>query len=629
MRAYQERYVENLKELALLNAADQDVPEDINAFLAEHRRNTVRVGELVQENTVLLRQNLFPVLDDIVSAGEEEIAQLEEFAGRLGEGGPNQLDLGLNYSIRSALIAYARKWKKRDMLIRELYHTGMALFYMQELIGRSGKSRYQWKMGMMFGEAASYIKQYDEIEDPETRGFIHRAMGNLALSYSGLNAEDGERKLNAVRRSLQILEDPVYQAKTPSLPWDLFIYKSHQERSTALGLLRAGTSDPKVLREVMESAQYIRERQMESAEKRGTRLLVRWQMVYEAVQYHAGIRPLTDLLQWFEKTYLERDENDYSEDGIYCNVFIPALYADYLEHHPEFRMKKQLVLSHMYCRLVEYARNMPSNQMGARLQNHLVSCLLSFIEYPGGLSRKEFLLQLVVCRDPDAYVLLRMIAQIAEMMTAKALRERPEVLLGVLDCESVEELRRRETEVRRFAFDSGMLHDVGMLAFSNRMRRIGRSWLEEEREMYQYHVYAGEKMLSQSESTRPFAPIALGHHRYYNSEGGYPAEYDRKSNPNRAMTDLVGAAALLIHLIDDMAYRNRESLTLDQALAQVRRESGSNVAPFAAELLLDMRPELEAYLENGQAQAYEEAFRLLRGQAAGNGESGPKSRTTK
>lgn len=627
MRAYQERYVENLKELARLNTADQEIPEDMNAFLAEHRRNTVRVGELVQENTVLLRQNLFPVLDDIVSAGEEEIAQLEEFAGRLGEGGANQLDLGLNYSIRCALIAYARKWKKRDMLIRELYHTGMALFYMQELISRSGKSRYQWKMGMMFGEAASYIKQYDEIEDPETRGFIHRAMGNLALGYSGINAEDGERKLNAVRRSLQILEDPVYQAKTPSLPWDLFIYKSHQERSTALGLLRAGTSDPKVLREVMESAQYIRERQMESAEKRGAKLQVRWQMVYEAVQYHAGIRPLTDLLHWFEQIYLERGEDDYSEDGIYCNVFIPALYADYLEHHPEFRMKKQRVLSHMYCRLVEYARNMPGNQMGASLQQHLLSCLLSFIEYPGGLSRKDFLLQLVVCRDPDAYVLLRMIAQIAEMMAAKALRERPEVLLGVLDCNSVEELRRREAEVRRFAFDSGMLHDVGMLAFSNRMRRIGRSWLEEEREMYQYHVYAGENMLSQSESTRLFAPIALGHHRYFNNEGGYPSEYDREANPNRAMTDLVGGAALLIHLIDDMAYRNRDCLTLDQALAQVRRESGSNLAPFAAELLLDMRPELEEYLQNGQAQAYEEAFRLLRGRAAGNERSSPKDRT--
>lgn len=612
MRAYQKAYVENLKELANLYSFSGKIPADISLFLEKHRQIVSRVRELVQENTAMLRQNLFPVLDDIVSAEAEEVADLEEFAAELGQGGANQLDLVLNYSIHNALITYARKWKKRDMLIRELYQTGMALFYMQEIVKRAGKNRYRWKMGLMFGEAASYIKQYDEIEDPDTRGFIHRAMGNLALSYSGVNAEDGQNKLSAIRRSLQILEDPVYQEKTPSLPWGLFIYKSHQERSTALGVLRAGTSDPQILREVMESAQFIREQQLESARKRGVKPLVRWQMVYEAAEYHCGIQPLTDLLQSFEEIYLARDKKDYSEDGIYCNVFIPALYADYLQRHEELRIKKEPVLSHMYRGVVKYARSMPGNELDETLQNHLISCLLSFVEYPGGLSRKEFLLKLVVCRNPDAYVLLRMVAQISEMMTAKALRECPEVLLGVLDCGSVDELRRREAEICQFAFDSGMLHDVGMLVFSNMMRRIGRSWLQEEKEMYQHHVYAGESMLVQSESTRLYAPIALGHHRFFNSKGGYPDEYDREANPNRAMTDIVGGAALLVHLIDDMAYRNRDSLTLDQALEQVRRESGGNVAPFVAGLLLDMRPELEEYLKGGQLRAYEEAFRLLR-----------------
>ncbi len=70
----------------------------------------------------------------------------------------------------------------------------MTLFYMQDIIRRADRTDYNWKMSLMFGEAASYIKEYDRIEDMETRGYIHRAMGNLALAYSGLDEADGRRR---------------------------------------------------------------------------------------------------------------------------------------------------------------------------------------------------------------------------------------------------------------------------------------------------------------------------------------------------------------------------------------------------------------------------------------------------
>ena len=84
-------------------------------------------------------------------------------------------------------------------------------------------------------------------------------MGNLALAYAGLDEADGRRKSAAIRRSLQILEDPVYHEKSPDLPWDLYLMKTHQERTTALGLLRTGFADPQIQREVMESAEYVRD----------------------------------------------------------------------------------------------------------------------------------------------------------------------------------------------------------------------------------------------------------------------------------------------------------------------------------------------------------------------------------
>ena len=135
MRGYQRQYLDNLARIVALQGPFEGLPESSGAFLLAHRQESCRqVRAIIEENTAMLRQQLFPVLDDIVSADEEEVRHLEDFARQLGSGGANQPDLVLHYSIRCALVTYARKWDKLDMLIQELYHAGLALFYMQEIM---------------------------------------------------------------------------------------------------------------------------------------------------------------------------------------------------------------------------------------------------------------------------------------------------------------------------------------------------------------------------------------------------------------------------------------------------------------------------------------------------------------
>lgn len=606
MREYQRAYLRALEEIVALNARPPLLPPDGAALLARQRARAERSRAIAAENTALLRQELFSVLDGISAASEEEIVHLEEFAQALSGMGADQPDLVLQYTIRCALLVYARKWDRRDLLIRQLYGAGLALFYMQEIVGRSGRSRYLWQMGLLFGEAASYIKHYDEIADPETRGYIHRSMGNLSLAYGGPTLEDARRKLNAVRRSLRIMTDPVYQAKTPSLPWDRYIYVSHQERSSALNVLRAGISDPLLLQEVMESAQYVREYQEADCQRRGVKPMVRWRMGYEAAQYHCGIRPLGDLLRWLEETYLERDEGDYSEDGVYHNLAIPALYAEYLSQNPEHRMNKKEVLSHMYRRVLQYVRRAPERQAGELLMKYLLAFLQRFVEYPDGLQAKDALLQLLACRHPDAYVFARLTGWLTRRMAEQALEESPEVLLGVLECSTAEELLSRREAVLALAHDSGLLHDVGELAFSTQILRTGRSWLEEEREMYRYHVYVGETLLERSPSTRLCAPAALGHHRYYDGSGGYPAEYVPSANPNRVVTEFVGAAAHFIRLTGDAGPLNERQLAPAQALARIVPASGVQFSPAALDVLASLEPELTRCLPAQRLAAYQD-----------------------
>lgn len=611
MRPYQEQYIENTKKVMALSDFSGEWWQDVDAFLRGHGENTARIRRIIRENTELLRANLFVVLDDIVSAGEEEIEHLEDFASHLAEGA-RHLDLYLHYMIHNALITYARHWEKRDLLIRELYHTGLALFYLQDNMDSTGERSYSWKMGMLFGEAASFIKVYDEIEDVETRGYIHRSMGNLALSYNIFT--EGEKKMKAIRRSIQILQDPVYRAKTPSLPWDTYLYKSHQERSTAMGLLRRGDSDGRLIREVMESAEYVWERQQESSRQKGALPGARWRVVYQESQYYCGLQPLPYLFTQLEKNYMDCSRDDFSSEGMYGNIFLPALYGNYLEHFPEYKEGKKDIMCHMNRNVADYVHRAPNGQFSDQLMRYLLNFLQSFVEYPGEMQQKDIITRLIACRNPDAYVFSRMTAHMTRMLMGKVIDLAPALLAGTLRCAGAAQVRERREELLQFAWDGGMLHDAGALCLYRMQLMSARNWMDEESAMYRCHVAAGVRILERCESTRPFAPVAGGHHVYYDGSGGYPADYDRSGNPVQLVTDMVSIAAYASRVTEQATHDTMPIYTPGEAMEQIRRGAGTMFHPLLSQIWLSMEEELTQYLQNGRREAYLEAAALIRGQ---------------
>lgn len=613
MKAYQETYLNNLQRIMALTDMSGGVPDDIRLFVGEQGRRAEQVRALAGENTALLREHLFPELDDIVTATPEDVAMLEEFAFRLHQGA-EQLDMVLSYTIHNALLTYARRWEKRDMIIRELYQTGLALFYMQRLVQQSNRRLYFWKMSLLFGEAASYIRQYDEIEDVETRGFIHRSMANLVLAYDWSSEEEAARKLRAMRASMRTLSDPVYRQKTPGLPWDTFLYKSHQEFTTAISWLRVGHGDATLVREVMESAAYVWERQLENSRKKGTQPHIRWRMEYDMAQYHCGILTLQELLRRMEEAYMERDPASYSQAGLFHNVFLVALYAEYASFAEGMLTKKKRILEYMYRMLVRYVRSAPNIQLDTDLTSHLISVVLTFAEYPQGMSLKDFLLRLVTCRMPEHYVFLLMSGELAARITRCAVRCCPEALVGALGCAAPEQVREREEELVTFAYEDGLLHDVGSLMFTQMTARSARSWTEEEYRMYSSHVYIGERILSRCASTAPHARTAFGHHLYFDGSAGYPKEYVRQENANQPITDIVSIAAYLNRVMDGSDPFRHTALTLDEAIRRAVGEGGTRLSPAFTALLPRMRQELAAYLADGREKAYEQAFAVLKGE---------------
>ena len=593
MLQYQREYIDNTKTIIQLMQHTELVglpPEEINRGL---RAKSGEIRRLMEGNTRILRENLIPLLDNILSADGEDIESLVDFTDELMR---EQLDAGVRYYVCKALVSYARKQDNRNLLIKELYMEGMALFSLQNMSGRRSDGQLCWKMRMTFGEAAGYIRVYDEIEDTDTRGFIHRSMGNLALGIVGQDNSAAEKKLEVIRRSLQILTDPAYHEKTPELPWDTYIYKQHQERTTLMEHLRSGRITPKIVSEVMESAQYVHERQQQSAQKRGIPLEVRWLQTYHAASYYCGVYTLQGLLRLLEELYAEVSLSDYSANGMYGNIHLPNIYSVYADKDAGMRERKKPVVLMMYRRMAEYLRKVPMDENMEKLFFYVRGSLDAYIEYPGENCFRDYAEEIIAGRKPETYAHSYMVAKIALLLLEEMLQTQPEQLVGARGTKNVEEVRQRREELERFLHNCCIFHDIGKLKMLELYEIPNRGWFAEEEEMHHYHTVMGYEILRRCDSTRDFAPTALGHHRWYDGQGGFPEEYHRAEERDAVLTDIVSVADFIDKSCNPGGNYRGEVIGPEEMFKQLAALSGSRFSPYVTEAARRQREKIEKVL---------------------------------
>lgn len=63
MRPYQEQYIENAEKIMSLSDTSGEIPADVDVFIKIHDENAAAIRRIVRENTELLRQEFFPVLE--------------------------------------------------------------------------------------------------------------------------------------------------------------------------------------------------------------------------------------------------------------------------------------------------------------------------------------------------------------------------------------------------------------------------------------------------------------------------------------------------------------------------------------------------------------------------------------
>ena len=608
MRPYQKEYIENIREIAALTARKDPDGLTLEAYEARMRRDEAAAWEKVGRNMALLREGLFSTLDHLFEADQETLEELEEFASHL-MGGKETQDEGVFRLIHRALLSLARQKGDRRGMIRELYWLGMGYYWLySKLVGLPLETveKYANQMRLNFTEAAAYLKYFEEIEDTETRGYMLRSRANMSL---GSFKSSGE-KIRLVRDTLCIMQDETYRQTEPDLPWERYLYMTHQQMASSVSYSKEQVMSPEDMAWIMESAYIVYHQRLEEAAASGGHAPLRWAFPYYAMEYYCGIYDMDHLMARIEKLMDQADPADVSPDGMYGILSLPAFYCQYLEQNPERIPAKASYLEGLYQRALEYAGRFPA-QEDEKLSLYLRQLSFTYIETKGGVPYGVYLQKLLLRFAPEAYLHSRMVGEAARALCGLIMEEEPTFFDDVVKFQQIDDPEAKRRQVLDDAMTCGLLHDVGKISFLELYSRTARQWFEEEYEVTRLHTTAGHLLLSERASTKRFAPIALGHHAWYDgSSHGYPEAYRRLECPCRQMVDVIGLVDWLENVSHSaQAYTGME-MGFDEAVEEAISLEGRRFSPMLTARLRDKQVAALIWdaFERGRKEAYRRMY---------------------
>jgi putative nucleotidyltransferase with HDIG domain len=141
-------------------------------------------------------------------------------------------------------------------------------------------------------------------------------------------------------------------------------------------------------------------------------------------------------------------------------------------------------------------------------------------------------------------------------------------------------LSEREQELVHTA---GLFHDIGKFIFPDSILVADRKLTDDEWEIVKLHPEQGAKLVRRIEGYGPVADIVLSHHERMDGTG-YPFGLDGEHIP---LGSRILAAA---DTYDVMTARDsyRDPVSSEEALAELRRVSGSQLDPMVVDIFIEM-----------------------------------------
>ena len=211
--------------------------------------------------------------------------------------------------------------------------------------------------------------------------------------------------------------------------------------------------------------------------------------------------------------------------------------------------------------------------------------------------RVHFLNTLNVATQVTTYAHSVHVSIIAEQLMRGILAYQPELLIGALGDFQVTEILKNKQKYLDFIHDAGMYHDIGKNTIASVVNNDYRPLTDLEFSIIKKHPEMGLEYLKLSPDLAKFHDTTLGHHKWYNGKGGYPASFDNTQSPKRIMIDIVTLSDCLQAATERIGRNYKGDKTFDTVMSEFRRDAGVRYNPDLVSLI-DEHPDLAKKLAN-------------------------------
>ena len=300
------------------------------------------------------------------------------------------------------------------------------------------------------------------------------------------------------------------------------------------------------------------------------------------------------------------------DDEFYLNKRIPdALLFQWLntKELPEELCKKyrqELINEKM-----AYLAAVPSNVYSPFINESFASWGFGSFRYLSTRQEKEdYLFKLVVQRQIVTYMHSLMVQRLSDRIQEAVWRTHPEYFINVLGYTDLQSVLEHRDEIASFIHLSSVFHDIGKNHIAGVINIQHRKLFDCEFAIIKTHPQIGAQLLDQDADFTKYKDIILGHHKFYNGKGGYPADFDNTASCNRFISDLITVCDCIDAATDTFGRNYASAKDFATVRDEIIRDAGTRYNPDIAEILKDdiLAGRLSELTRDGRESVYFEVY---------------------
>lgn len=616
-------------------------PEDIRFFVETYKRNAETKKQLEQElqmsgnreqwirnlehqseeqrrmfaeNETILTKYLKPVAEGAVCLNDELARALYDGLFTLYYNEIDEYPVLMGFI--KPLLAFYEEKKDYEKLLNLFY----AAYY--ETSERWIRMQPNEEHGalMEYGEKVIALKShYSEFVEKRARRKIFSMYYNIVVIAMEQKYCSYHRAFEYIREMLQFWnskevqeldgQDEDFQSVVEEIQWNWISFEpNHVENLTEEEL--------SYYRQTSEY--FLRKEMAEHTDPYEVRMEVYFSGVYlDILDGRIGWEEATEkVFTYFEKhkACLEacRDEKTMEEarEDVYFYVNIPHLLLGWEEKHhirlEDYTEQTGRVLEALVSQWANARKLIVAQYVDAEF---VPICMKLLSYYKGKQQQKELAMQMMVKRHLPTYIHSVMVKELATSLLRSVMRNQPQLLVNE-ELKDVEAVISHSGRLLQFVSDCAMFHDLGKSRIMEIIDTQTRKITNQEFRVIQYHPEYGNEMARGVPFLEALQDIILGHHKFYNGQGGYPESFSNVSSPKRIYIDIITICDCLDAATDIRGRNYTRGKNFEQVFAELKQGSGVRYNPALVEIMdhdVKLREELTFLTGEGR---YDVCYRV-------------------